>query len=504
MSGLPVRVSMRALRYGVVLLAATPLFGQAVDLAVKSQRGKEAMAAGKFAEAASIYAELVKALPGNPGLLVNLGMAEHMAGRPRQAIPQFQAALRLDAGLFPAWLFLGVAHLDAGEPARAIEPLEKALRIQPDYPDAHQALASALFSLGRFREAAEPYQRLAQMNPKNSRAWYGLGKCYESLSRRAFADLERIAPASGYWLALAAGMRLAQQQYSGAFFLYRQALEKQPGLRGLHPAVADIYRRTGHADWAAVEEQKERRLPPLDCASRPLECDFFQGRHSKVLAVGNPQTPEAYYWQSLAYNELALQAFERLAQLPPSAEWHQVLAEAHRNMGRHLEAVKEWREALRLSPGNLDIPRELAISLHQGRDYKAAQASLEDLLKRDPTSAELNYYLGDALLNLQQAAQAAPFLRKAVERDAAVIPAQASLGRAYLLSGQAAQAIPHLKAALPIDDDGSLHYQLARAYQSAGQSDLAKETLQKYQEIRSSAQGERNKLEQDVRITGPE
>lgn len=498
-------MSRRALRYAVVLLAVAPLFAQSVDLAAKSQRGKEAMAAGKFAEAAAIYAELVKALPGNPGLLLNLGMAEHMAGRPRQAIPQFQAALRLDSGLFAAWLFLGVARLDAGEPDQAIEPLEKALRIQPDYPDAHQALAGALFSLGRFREAAEPYQRLTQMNPRNSRAWYGLGKCYESLSRRAFADLERTAPASGYWLALAAGMRLAQQQYSGAFFFYRQALEKQPGLRGLHPAVADIYRRTGHADWAAVEEQKERRLPPLDCAYRPLECDFLQGRYRQVLAaVGNPQTPETYYWQSLAYNELALQAFERLGQLPSSAEWHQVLAESHRNMGRHLEAVKEWREALQLSPANLDIQRELAISLHQSRDYRAAQALLEDLLKRDPASAELNYYLGDALLNLQQAAQAAPFLKKAVAKDAAVLPAQASLARAYLQSGQAAQAIPHLKAALPTDDDGSLYYQLARAYQSAGQADLAKETLQKYQEIRNSAQGERKKLEQDIRITPPE
>lgn len=486
-----------------MLLAAAPLFAQSPDLAAKSQRGKEAMAAGKFAEAASIYSDLVKALPGNPGLLLNLGMAEHMAGRPRQAIPQFQAALRLDSNLFPAWLFLGVAHLDAGEPAKALDPLEKALRIQPDYPDAHQALASALFSLGRFREAAEPYQRLAQMNPKNSRAWYGLGKCYESLSRRAFADLERIAPASGHWLALAAGLRLAQQQYSPAFFFYRRALEKEPGLRGLHPAVADIYRRTGHADWAAVEEQKERRLPPLDCPSRPLECDFFQGRYSKVLAAGHPQTPETYYWQSLAYNELALQAFERLSQLPESAEWHQVLAEAHRNMGRHLEAVKEWREALRLSPSNLDLQRELAISLHQGRDYKAAQPLLEDLLKRDPTSAELNYYLGDALLNLQQSAQAAPFLKKAVEKDPAVLPAQASLGRAYVLSGQAALAVPHLKAALPIDDDGSLYYQLARAYQSAGQPDLAKQTLQKYQEISNSSQGERKKLEQDIRITPP-
>jgi hypothetical protein len=41
-------------------------------------------------------------------------------------------------------------------------------------------------------------------------------------------------------------------------------------------------------------------------------------------------------------------------------------------------------------------------------------------------------------------------------------------------SGVPANAIPHLEAALDTDDDGSLHYQLARAYQATGQAELAK------------------------------
>jgi tetratricopeptide (TPR) repeat protein len=484
---------------GVAILCA-----QGDDLAEKSRRGKELMGAGNFREAARVYAELVKAIPNNPGLLMNLGMAENMAGEYRKSIQHLEGAVKLAPGLLPAWLFLGVAHLQLGEPERSLEPLRKALAIDPNLEEGLRSLGDALFSLGRLDEALAPFQRLVDVNAKDPRAWYGLGHTYDALSRRAFASLEKSAPASGYWLALAAGTRLVERQYSSAFYLYREALAKQPNLRGMHGALADIYRKTGHADWAAVEEGKERQMGPLDCASSPLECVFMQGRYKDVVASAKAgSTPESYYWLSLAYNELALEAFARLAQLPESPELHQLKAEGHRHQGQHLEAVKEWREALKLAPNNLYARRELAIALHDGHDYAGARGVVQELLKLDPESAELNYYLGDSLLALQQGDKAIPFLRKAVARDPTVLPAQASLARAYLQVGKGSEALPYLKAALPVDDDGSLHYQLARAYQNAGQAGLAKEALQKSEEIRRKAQEERQKLEQEVQILPP-
>jgi len=64
-------------------------------------------------------------------------------------------------------------------------------------------------------------------------------------------------------------------------------------------------------------------------------------------------------------------------------------------------------------------------------------------------------------------------LREAVKYDPRLLPAQASLGRAYLQIGKAQDAIPYLKGALRTDTDGSLHYQLARDYQCAGQAELS-------------------------------
>jgi Tfp pilus assembly protein PilF len=55
-------------------------------------------------------------------------------------------------------------------------------------------------------------------------------------------------------------------------------------------------------------------------------------------------------------------------------------------------------------------------------------------------------------------------------------------------TGNTTAAIPHLEAAVEKgeDEDGSLHYQLARAYQAAGQPELARKMLEKYAAIQKA------------------
>ena len=55
-----------------------------------------------------------------------------------------------------------------------------------------------------------------------------------------------------------------------------------------------------------------------------------------------------------------------------------------------------------------------------------------------------------------------------------LLPAQAGLAKAYMDSGRPSEAIPHFQAALPADEGGSLHLQLANAYEKTGQVVLAK------------------------------
>ena len=462
------------------------------------------MAEGKFAEAIPLYRELNQAVPNNPGLLLNLGMALHMAGDEGKAIAPLEAAVKLDPKLPPAWLFLGATRLQLGETLSAINALKTLLRLQPGHQDARLMLADALLSLNRDLEAAEEYRKLADLDPGSSAAWYGLGRSCEALSVRAFSQLEKAAPGSAYWLALLAEARFHEQQFASAFYLYRQAQEKSPSLRGIHAAVAEIYRKTGHADWAAIEEEKERQLPAPDCASDELECDFQAGKYRELIATAQGQTtPELFYWRTHAYNQLALDAYTRLGQLPSSASSEELIAKIESKRRQYAEAAKHWEEALKFLPASAHIKEELAISLFQAADLNRAKELFQELLKSNPQSPRLNYYLGDVLLKLQKPEEALPFLSKAIHSDPGLLRAQASLANTYLALGQAEKAIPHLKAALSIDEDGSLHYQLGLAYRARGQLELAQQTLQQYQKIHGQQEKEKQSLIRDIKITPP-
>ena len=72
------------------------------------------MQEGRFDEAARMYRDLLQALPNEPGLLMNLGMALAMGGHEREALAPLERALALEPGLVPARMFLGSSHLALG------------------------------------------------------------------------------------------------------------------------------------------------------------------------------------------------------------------------------------------------------------------------------------------------------------------------------------------------------------------------------------------------------
>ena len=493
----------------LVSVCAAALFvfsarAQSSDLAEKSHRAKDLMAAQRFEEAVPIYRQLVEALPNNPGMVANLGLALNYSGHKREALAEFEKVLKIEPSNGLALFFLGTTYLDLGEASRALPPLEKLSEIEPENREAQEALAEARLTLKRFAPAAEGFEKLSRDDPGDPKVWYGLGLAYDGLAQKSFDKLANLAPGSAYWLDLVAESRLDTQQLFGAFYLYRQAQEKMPSLRGAHAAVADIYRKTGHPDWAAIEDGRERQMPPPDCAHEELECAFQSGKYHELIAAAERQTtPESCFWLTHAYNRLARDAYAHLAELPSSAPAEELLAKIEVKRRQYVEAEKHWQEALTLSPADSYIKEQLAISVFETADLVRARELFEELLESHPESSELNYYLGEILLKSQKPAEALPFLHKAVDHDPGLLPAHASLARTYLALGQADKAIPHLKAALSVDEDGSLHYELGRAYQAHGQPALARQMLRQYQEIHSKQEAEKQSLNQEMQITAP-
>jgi predicted Zn-dependent protease len=469
--------------------------------AAMAEQGKQAMAEGRFAEAARVYAGLVQQIPDNPGLRLNLGMALHMSGKDDEAIPHFEKALAVQPDIFPALLFLGASHMRQGRPAKAIDPLEKAAKLAPKELQALQMLGEAYAQLGRPRDALKHQLEIAKLAPQEPMAWAALLQTYDALAADAFGALEKAAPESAWMVRLLADLRASQQQYPSALYLYNQALERDPSMRGLHAGLAVVYRKSGKAEWAAVEEQREAEQPKPDCADAKLECAVAKGE-LRTVAVAKTTTPEEHFWRAKAASRLASETFAKLEGLPDSARKHELLAQILAEQERPAESAAAWRKALALEPRNPLYAEELTAQLYLARELDEALPRLETLAKQQPQEPRWSFFLGDVYLQQQKLEQAVPLLERARKLAPRELSIRHALGRAYMQLGEPEKALPELEAALPIDADGSLHYQLAQAYIQTGRRDEAKAPLAKYQELQ---QAHRAQLEaaQDMEITAP-
>lgn len=462
--------------------AGPPASEASQALAERAAQGAAALQASRFDEAAAIYGELVEQSPKDPGLLMNLGMARYMAGQAAEAIAPLQKALALNPSLVPASLFLGSALLDTGRVQDAVLPLRKAVTAMPENADAREMLARAYLELSKYSSAAAQYRALTGLQPVSPRHWYGLARSYGGLAEQTLAALQEKASDSPLLELVVADVAVTQDKFAAALAIYRRVLTDPP-VGGLHEAIADLYEQAGHSDWAAAERAKITRRTPAECAARAAECDFLGGRirESLAAALASP-TPVGRYWTIRAANRLATEAVANLETLPPSVELHLIRAEIAQSRGQHPESVKEMREAVTLAPGNPAIETALAEALLRAHDLKEAIPLLERLNRASPGDGSLLLMLGDALVEDQQLDRAIPILERAAKAPDALPHAPASLGRAYVQARRYDEALPYLEAAAPTDDDGDVHYQLARAYQALQRPAEAAKAMAVYQQ----------------------
>jgi predicted Zn-dependent protease len=378
-------------------------------------------------------------------------------------------------------------------------------------------LATALLVSGHPREALTHYQRLTKLTPKDAKTWAGLVQCYDALTQEAIDALRdsKDPKADAYQQLMLGDVLASDEKPEQAFAFYRAAAAAIPRLAIIHESIAQIYEKTGHADWAAAERAKPEAASPA-CPAAPraaaaasrgtAECEFRQKRYTNVLTIAGSRTDaESHYWRARAYAELGIAALAHLSDLPASRELHELKAELFRNEGRHLQSVDELKAALTFAPDDPRLQKELAKSYLLSRDPEHAKPLLQALIARQAaiSDPEVPLLYGEILLEAQQVEEALPYLKTAAASDPGSTNVHAALGRALAQLGQNAEAIPQQKAAMPQDEDGSLRYQLARAYQATGQPDLAKPLLAEYQKMQQATQARTQGAAPDAKITPP-
>jgi adenylate cyclase len=107
--------------------------------------------------------------PSATAAIDNYASSLMIAGRPEEAIPLFQKAIRLNP-FAPSWLYrdFGAALRDTGRFEEAVSAYNKAIQITPDNILAHVCLAGTYIMMGREKEARAEAAEVLRINPKFS------------------------------------------------------------------------------------------------------------------------------------------------------------------------------------------------------------------------------------------------------------------------------------------------------------------------------------------------
>ena len=124
--------------------------------------GRALRGARRKREAVAVLRQASTLLPDDAGLRCELGDAWQELGYPREALPSYAEAARLDPQMAQAWYGAGCAHLACGEFAAAAWHQREALRRAPQWAAARHNLGSALFKLGLVDEALDAFREAAQ------------------------------------------------------------------------------------------------------------------------------------------------------------------------------------------------------------------------------------------------------------------------------------------------------------------------------------------------------
>jgi tetratricopeptide (TPR) repeat protein len=329
-----------------------------------------------------------------------------------------------------------------GRPEQAIPIYTELLQTFPNSPELRVDLAIAQFKAKHYQDAIEQAKAGLRLRPDLARANLFLGASYVELG-----------------------------EFDAAIPSLKKVLEGQPNERNALLLLAQALFGNQQYQEAAERFQRVSELVP----DNP-KVWYGLGQSYEKLSKQAPG-------KRGDYAELARQAYERLMELPRSRESSIHLAELRSERGEWVEATKEWREALKIAPDDRQARAGLVWAFYRARDYRAALALIDGIRKQGSDSAELKFLTGACWLNLEQPEKSIPYFEEAIQADSHLLSAQAALGQALLRTGKASEAISHLKAGLPIDEDGSGHFQLFRAYEAAGQQEAAKHALSDYKEF---------------------
>jgi predicted O-linked N-acetylglucosamine transferase (SPINDLY family) len=339
---------------------------------------KDALAlrrAGRLAEAAAIYSEILRNEPRHFEALHALGILRYQTGQLAEAERLIGEAVLVNPRAADALYNRGSLLLKLNRREEALSCFDRALAIRPDYVEALGNRGAALMALGRAAEGLADLDRLVSLRPNLPEAWSNRGGALVALER-----YEDAHASYGRALALRPDYPEARKNRGAIAFRlkhYADALADADAAISFNARNADAWEQ--RADSLAELNRKDEALASYErlLALKPDSVDALYNRANNLMALRRAEEAARDYAQVLRldpdYHYAAGNlVFAKLC----ICDWHDFEEETQR-VAEGLRAgrsVSPPFQALVLSPG--EAGAAIAARLWSEHGFPAAKSPL--------------------------------------------------------------------------------------------------------------------------------
>lgn len=330
-----------------VLLLSTSLL-QADPALVRQnvQQGEQALAEGRYADAARAFEELRRLVPEMAEVHARLGLVYYQQRRFEEAVAALRRAKELKPELPNLGVLLAMSLSELGRYEEALPGLREGFGQSADRALRRASgleLQRALTGLDRVEEGAAVALELARLFPDDPEILYHTGRLFSHFAYLQTMKLQRVAPDSP-WMHQAAGeANESQGLYDAAIRDYRALLESAPKRSGVHFRIA-----------RALLSKAEQAPSPDEAASARAEA---VGELERELELDPTSANAAYelgeiHRKAGDYDD-ARRWFTQAVQFYPDFEQARIgLGRVLLAQGSPAAAVKQLEAAIELNPRN--------------------------------------------------------------------------------------------------------------------------------------------------------
>ncbi|MBI2362960.1 MAG: tetratricopeptide repeat protein, partial [Elusimicrobia bacterium] len=465
-----------------------PLRGSRSEAAFRRARADAKTLAGRPAEAVKDYDAALDKDSDDPEAYLGRGRARRSLGDLDGAIDDFQRAVKERPDHLTARIHLARAYADADKVPQAVRELTRVLNGNRDFAMAYEVLASVLASQGDER-AFPAWSRAIQLSPENSRPRVGRALMYlkkgnKTLAEKDFVEAIRLAPkdfaplynrgeswcrlgnkegcVADFKAALALDVPDAEAAAAmGDRLAENELLDDALAMytKGLAAALADP--RTGAKGLAAMVLTRRAAVYIRMNESRKALAD-----HNAAVSAA-PDDPAVWLARAELEAKLgdarrAVADFDKAIALKPDH------ARALLGRGTLLSEAGKAEDAAADFTAALKADTQLGAAYARRGRLAAARGAwdeaLQDFTKAvevDPGDPESLLDLGTARLRRREFWKAIAALDRSLKQGGPAAPARAARAEARAALGMTSQALVDLDEALKADPKSSELYTLA-------------------------------------------